>query len=80
MAAPARPARILVADDEPGVRSFLRKVLEGAGYEVMEAANGKEALQKVRAGGVDMLITDLVMPEQEGIETIMWLCAGGLPA
>jgi two-component system cell cycle sensor histidine kinase/response regulator CckA len=73
LAMPARPARILVADDEPGVRSFLRKVLEGAGYEVMEAANGKEALQKVRAGGVDMLITDLVMPEQEGIETIMAL-------
>jgi hypothetical protein len=44
--------------------------LQDAGYEVLEAANGKEALKKARAGRVDLLITDLVMPEQEGIETI----------
>ncbi len=68
--APGRPARIVVADDEPGVRSFLRLVLENGGYEVMEAANGKEALKEARAGRVDLVITDLVMPEQEGIETI----------
>jgi hypothetical protein len=64
------PARIVVADDEAGVRSFLRKVLENGGYEVIEAANGREALEEARAGGVDLVITDLVMPEQEGIETI----------
>ncbi len=68
-----RVARILVADDEAGVRKFLRMVLEGGGYEVIEAANGREAMQEVRAGRVDLLITDLVMPEQEGIETIMAL-------
>jgi two-component system, cell cycle sensor histidine kinase and response regulator CckA len=65
-----RPARILVADDEAGVRSFLRTVLEGGGYAVIEAANGKQALQEARARDVDLVITDLVMPEQEGIETI----------
>jgi PAS domain S-box-containing protein len=65
-----RPARIVVADDEAGVRSFLRLVLEGAGYEVMEAPNGKLVLQEARAGRVDLVITDLVMPEQEGMETI----------
>ena len=65
-----RPARIIVADDEAGVRSFLRKVLEDGGYQVMEAPNGKLALQEARAGRVDLVITDLVMPEQEGIETI----------
>jgi hypothetical protein len=65
-----RPARILIADDEPGVRGFLRTVLESGGYTVVEAANGKQALQEVRAGDVDLVITDLVMPEQEGIETI----------
>ena len=68
--APDRPARIVVADDEAGVRSFLRLVLESAGYQVMEAPNGKLALQEARAGRVDLVITDLVMPEQEGIETI----------
>jgi two-component system cell cycle sensor histidine kinase/response regulator CckA len=73
LAAQARVARILVADDEPGVRSFLRLVLEGGGYEVIEAANGREALKAARAGQVDVVITDLVMPEQEGIETIQAL-------
>jgi CheY-like chemotaxis protein len=65
-----RAARILVVDDEAGVRDFLRMVLEGGGYDVIEAANGKEAIQQIRTGRVDLLITDLVMPEQEGIETI----------
>jgi hypothetical protein len=68
--APDRPVRILVADDEVGVRSFLRTVLEDGGYEVLEAVNGKQAVEKVRAGLADLLITDLVMPEREGIETI----------
>ena len=70
---PKRPARILVADDEAGVRSFLRTALEQGGYEVIEAEDGKQALRQARAGGVDLVITDLVMPEQEGIETIQAL-------
>jgi hypothetical protein len=65
-----QPARILVADDDAPVRAFLRAVLESDGYEVTEAADGKQALQGVRTGRVDLVITDLVMPEQEGIETI----------
>jgi PAS domain S-box-containing protein len=67
---PARVTRILVADDEAGVRGFLRQVLEQDGYEVIEAADGKQALQQARADPVDLVITDLVMPKQEGIETI----------
>jgi hypothetical protein len=70
---PKRPARILVADDEAGVRGFLRTALEEGGYEVIEAEDGKQALKQARAGGVDLVITDLVMPEQEGIETIQAL-------
>jgi DNA-binding response OmpR family regulator len=66
-------ARILVADDEAGVRGFLRAVLEDSGYEVIEAADGKQALRQALAGRVDLVITDLVMPEQEGIETIQAL-------
>jgi PAS domain S-box-containing protein len=65
--------RILVTDDDAAVRAFLRVVLEGGGYQVTEAADGKQALEAVRAGRVDLVITDLVMPEQEGIETIRTL-------
>lgn len=64
---------ILVADDDASVRGFLRMVLAGAGYEVVEAANGREAAEIIRSREVGLLITDLVMPEQEGIETILAL-------
>jgi PAS domain S-box-containing protein len=67
---PGPAARILVADDDSGVRHFLRKVLEQGGYSVTEAADGKQALQQVLAGHVDLVITDLVMPEGEGLDTI----------
>jgi DNA-binding response OmpR family regulator len=66
-------ARILVADDEPAVRGFLRKLLESAGYEVIEASDGKQVLLRVRTEHVGLVITDLVMPEKEGIETIQAL-------
>ena len=69
--APKPAARILVADDEAGVRRFLRKALESGGYEVVEAEDGKQAL--AQAGNVDLVITDLIMPEREGIETIQAL-------
>jgi PAS domain S-box-containing protein len=70
LGASGHPARILVTDDQAEVRSFLRTVLEDGGYTVIEAADGKQALDAVRAGPVDRVIMDLVMPEQEGIETI----------
>jgi hypothetical protein len=70
---PKHSARIVVADDEAGVRGFLRAALEQGGYEVIEAADGKQALRQARSGGVDLVITDIVMPEQEGIETIQAL-------
>ncbi len=67
-----RPAArtILVVDDEPGVRGLLRKVLTGAGYRVLEAGNGKEAVRQIESTTIDLMITDLAMPEQEGMETI----------
>lgn len=68
-----RAARILVADDDPAVRRFLKKLLEGVGYGVIEASDGKQVLSQVRAEHVVLVITDLVMPEQEGIETIQTL-------
>ena len=69
----AQAARIVVADDEAGVRGFLRKVLEGGGYEVIEAEDGRQALRQARSARIDLVITDLVMPEQEGLETIQAL-------
>ena len=61
---------ILIADDEPGVRQFLRTVLEGAGHEVWEATNGNETVALIRRTKFDLVIMELVMPELEGLETI----------
>ena len=68
--APAAGA-ILVVDDDAAIRSLFHKILARAGYHVMEAADGAQALAAVRKGGVDVVITDLIMPEKEGIETIV---------
>ena len=64
---------ILIADDEPLVRAYVRTVLEKAGDEVTEAENGKDAVRQVGGGNVRLVITDLVMPDQEGLETIQIL-------
>src|SRR5271163_3823947 len=66
----AARARVLVADDDTAVRGFLRTVLEDAGYEVAEASDGRQAERGALDPGIDLLIVDLVMPNQEGIETI----------
>jgi len=63
-------ARILIVDDEEVIRNLLRHVLEREGYEVIEAGNGKIALQVFRQQPADLIITDIVMPEKEGLETI----------
>jgi CheY-like chemotaxis protein len=62
--------RILVVDDEPSIRQLLRTVLEGSGYEVMEAGNGAEAYPIAGVASIDLLVTDIVMPDKEGIELI----------
>lgn len=64
---------ILIADDEAGLRLMLGRVLEKAGFVVIPVANGKEAVEAVGRCPVDLVITDLVMPEREGIETIVLL-------
>ncbi len=69
----AAGTRILLIDDEAAVRIGLRRLLETSGYEVMEAANGREGLRKYREAPSDVIITDLFMPEQEGLETIRML-------
>ena len=67
---PRLTASILVADDEASVRDFFRQVLAGAGHEVVVARDGAEALKKFRERRFDLVLTDLVMPEKEGIEII----------
>jgi CheY-like chemotaxis protein len=66
------PKILLVDDDEP-FRKMLHKTLERAGYQVQDAPNGKAALELYRQEPTDLIITDLVMPEKEGLETIMEL-------
>ena len=66
-------ARILVIDDEYPVRAMLKKVLTEAGYEVIDASNGKVGIDRYRQDPTDLVITDLFMPEKEGLETIQEL-------
>ena len=63
-------SRILVIDDDEQFRGMLRQVLGRAGYEVVEAGNGKEGMALFRAEPTDLIITDILMPEQEGLQTI----------
>jgi CheY-like chemotaxis protein len=64
------PKRILVIDDEEPVRLIVREMLILEGYEVVVAANGKVGLQLFRNDPTDLIITDIFMPEMEGLETI----------
>jgi len=62
--------KIMTVDDSSTVRQMLRFTLQDAGYEVIEAVDGKDALEKLQTENVEMLITDLNMPEMNGIELI----------
>ncbi|MBU1193502.1 MAG: response regulator [Proteobacteria bacterium] len=62
--------KILIIDDEEVIRKFLRLFFEKNGYEVVEAVNGVQGVRVFKAQGAELIITDLVMPEQEGLETI----------
>ena len=60
--------RILVVDDERQITRMLRASLQSSGYEVLTAVNGVEALEKYQSGRPDLIITDLAMPEMNGLE------------
>lgn len=66
---------ILVIDDERNVRRVLRVILEECGYRVFEAADGRAAYHCIQKHQTDLVITDLVMPGEEGLETIPRLLA-----
>lgn len=63
-------ATIMVVDDEAQMRKLVRLMLTGNGYAVVEASTGKEALKYLEEGDVDLLITDIVMPDMDGLELI----------
>ena len=63
-------ARILVVDDRAGVRATARALLEAAGHEIVEAESGRTALDIVRTEDVQLVLTDVFMPDTDGIELI----------
>jgi CheY-like chemotaxis protein len=69
-------AKILVIEDDPNVAMAIQHSLAGAGHTVLLAANGKEGINELRRSTVDVVVTDLFMPEQEGLETITVLRKG----
>jgi CheY-like chemotaxis protein len=64
-------ALILIIDDEPQIRSMLKLMLERDGYDVAEAPDGIEGIRIYRQNPADLIITDLIMPNKDGIGVII---------
>ncbi len=64
-------ATILIIDDDPQVCGLLKQVLEDEGYSVVTAANGQDGMNLHRANPADLIVLDILMPEKEGLETIL---------
>jgi DNA-binding NtrC family response regulator len=73
--------RIMVVDDDPGIRRSLQMLFSRAGFQVIQAADGSEAVRLWRDVGADLVVTDLHMPNKDGIQTILELLTHtpGLP-
>ena len=66
-------SKILVIDDDRHIRGLLRKTLESAGFEVIEARDGKDGIRLFQSSSPDLVITDILMPEKEGLACIQEL-------
>jgi two-component system, OmpR family, KDP operon response regulator KdpE len=77
MTQPSAPSRILVVDDEPAIRRFLRTSLSAQGFQIEEAAGGEAALELLRKTPIDVLVLDLGMPDIDGFEVIRRLRSSG---
>lgn len=64
---------VLVVDDDPSIRALIRLYLEGAGYAVIEAADGRRAMQALAGQAVDLVVLDIFMPEMDGLEVLQVL-------
>ena len=69
--------RILAVDDEPAIRRLLRTGLATQGYDIAEAADGTAALTALAAGGIDLVILDLGLPDIHGLDVLRTLRSGG---
>lgn len=76
-----KPKHILVIDDEPTALDLIRRILEMKGYQVSSARNGQEGVELFQEDPCDLVITDMVMPVKDGLQTILDLreVAPGLP-
>jgi DNA-binding NtrC family response regulator len=70
---PNQTARILIIDDEVQIREMLGQMLTREGYQVVHARDGKEGMKACREQSIDLIITDIIMPEKDGIEMILEL-------
>ncbi len=70
--------RILLVDDSTTVRKHLATILSNGGYQVTEAENGMEALEKLKAGGFNLLVLDLQMPQMSGFDVLRIVKAGAV--
>jgi len=73
----AAPLNVLVVDDEPAIRRFLRTSLSAQGYRVSEATDGQEALNGMRRSPIDVLVLDLGLPDVDGVDIIEQLRGQG---
>ena len=64
---------ILIADDEPEIRTLLRLYLENENYQIIEAENGKQALDLLKKERVDLCLLDIMMPEMDGYHVLQEL-------
>ena len=69
----AQPQQILLIDDDRDLRAMLTRALSRFGYAVTEAENGREALSRLEAATFHLMVTDIIMPDMEGIELILKL-------
>ncbi|MBK1839176.1 response regulator [Azospirillum sp. YIM B02556] len=78
MKSDSNPLRVLVVDDEPPIRRFLRTSLTAQGYDIVEAEDGTKALEEVRRRSPDLLVLDLGLPGIDGLEVIRRLRGSGV--
>lgn len=64
---------ILIIDDDKSLRLIIKEKIKKSNYKIFEASNGKEGIEIYHKNDIDLIITDLIMPEKEGIETIIEL-------
>jgi CheY-like chemotaxis protein len=69
-------AKIMIVEDSAHQREFLATALRAAGHDVLATTNGSEALQRLESGGFDLILTDIFMPDCDGLELIRRIRAG----